>query len=147
MAGKFALFYKCKKVNTQTKIVTFIFTTKDVSLFFSPINSLHLLPRVTKGLFEKLLFGAGTPGIKTWTWPSAAGTAHHYCDFPPFALGQHRKSKGASEATFEPYVFASSPCEQAQMTLFSSFICMLGANLAMDLKTNHSYWFCCEFAT
>lgn len=34
-AGKFALVYKWKKVNIQTKRITFIFTTKDVSPFSS----------------------------------------------------------------------------------------------------------------
>lgn len=104
-----------------------------------------LFPRVTKGFFEKLLFGAGTPGCKTWAWPWAAGTAGLLYTFPPFALGQHRKSKGSSEATSEPYVFVSCLCKRAQVTLFSSFICMPGANPAMNLKTNHSYWFHCEF--
>lgn len=142
-----------KKVNIQTKRITFIFTTKDVSPFFFPpikitafsIKAL-LFPRVTKGFFEKLLFGAGTLGCKTWAWPRAVGTAGLRDAFPPFALGQHRKSKGDSEATPEPYVFASYPCKSTQVTLFSSFICMLGASPAMDLKTNHSYWFHCEFA-
>lgn len=105
-----------------------------------------LFPRVTKGFFEKLLFGAGTLSCQTWAWPRAAGIAGLPYAFPSFTLGQHRKSKGAGEATSEPYVFASRPCKRAQVTLFSSFTCMLAANPAMDLKTNHSYWFHFEFA-
>lgn len=102
-----------------------------------------LLPRVTKGFFEKLLFLAGTPGCKTWAGPELQVLLKV---FPPFAWGQQRKRKEDSEATSEPCVFVSHPCKRAPVTLFSSFICMLVANPTVGLKTNHSYWFHCKFA-
>lgn len=68
----------------------------------------------------------------------AAGTAG-LCS-SSFCLGATQKEQRRnSKATSEPSVFVSHPCERTQVTLFSSFICMLGANPAMDLKTNHSY--------
>lgn len=65
---------------------------------------------------------------------------------PPFALGQHRKSKGeTARPLLSLLCLCLTPVRELRW-LFYSFICMLGANPAMDLKTNHSYWFHCEFA-
>lgn len=68
----------------------------------------------------------------------AAGTAG-LCSSSFCLRATQKEQRRDSKATSEPSVFVSHPCERAQVTLFSSFICMLGANPAMDLKTNHSY--------
>lgn len=128
VAGKLALVYKWgKKVNIQTERITFIFTTKDVLLLFSPSRLLHLL--------HTLQIAFTTPSCR-------------YCGSLLFLLlpwGNTERAKEKQQDHFWAFCVSHS-CERTQVTLFSSFICMLGANLAMDLKTNHSYWFHCEFA-
>lgn len=66
--------------------------------------------------------------------------------FSSFRLGATQKEQRIWWGHFRALCVWVCHGEGAQVTLFSSFICMLGANPAMDLKTNHSYWFHCEFA-
>lgn len=121
VAGKFTFIYQWEKVNIQTNKQKnhFCFHHKWCFTILFPQQIFHLLTAPSfLWRYYGLLWKANVQDWHLAVPPAPAmQQVLRASAFPPFALRQHEKSKGDSEATSEPSVFVSRPCKRAQVTV------------------------------